>query len=75
MAGVCWREGWCVPKPVVAPTPPILFPALGGCLWAEGDPRDGFCGEPTASHSAYCERHHRRAVTPPPAVPARPEAA
>lgn len=28
VAGICWRQGWCVPKPRVLPTPPILFPEI-----------------------------------------------
>ncbi len=63
VAGLCWRQGLCTPKPLIRIEPTRNpFPDVGGCLWANGDPRDGFCGEPAAPHSSYCETHQKRSL-------------
>ena len=67
VAGLCWRQGLSVPKPEPTPPAPLMhFPDIGLCLWADADPRDGFCGQPAVPNSAYCETHHRRVFIKPP---------
>ncbi len=61
VAGLCWRQGWCIRKSEPAPPPARFeFPDPDTCFWPIGHPGAvgfHFCGEALVTGKPFCSSH------------------